>query len=210
MGDAYSFDPVVLGDRECDAWVHYYRREWVAFLRDSLGLVSAGFGLGRRRTVVGAWLVLRANQVWAPYPENDPNGARELMRRFYALVVADGNIDLDPVEAARREVHWWHVHRVHQREDGVTEASLVDAVADLYAYVYAVPGTTVRDAARLRVAAMGLSDAWVAAGCSCSDPTLVEERRTLIASYSALRAAIDTADVAGNRHASASRQVRPD
>ena len=68
-------------------------------------------------------------------------------------------------------------------------APLVDAVADLYAYVYAVPETTVRDAARLRVAAMGRSDAWVAAGCS---------------------AAIDTAGVAGNRRASASRQVRPD
>jgi hypothetical protein len=210
VGDAYSFDPVVLGDRECDAWVHYYRREWAAFLRASLGLVSAGFGMGPRRTVVGAWLVLRANQVWAPYPENNPDEARELMRRFYALVVAEGNLDVDPVEAARREVHWWHVHRLHQRADGITEAPLVDAVADLYAYVYAVPGTTVREAAGLRVAAMGRSDAWVAAGCSLSDPTLVEERRTLIASYSALRAAIDSAGVAGNRRPSASRQVRPD
>jgi hypothetical protein len=210
VGDAYTFDPVALGDRECDAWVHYYRREWASFLRDSLGLVSAGFGMGPRRTAVGAWLVLRANQVWAPYPDNNPDAARELMRRFYALVVADGNIDLDPVEAARREVHWWHVHRVHQRTDGTTEAPLVDAVTDLYSYVYAVPGTTVREAARLRVAAMGLSDTWVAAGCSLTDPTLVEERRTLIASYSALRAAIDTAGVAGIRRASGSRQVRPD
>jgi len=205
-----SFDPRRVGSLECRAWETYYRRKWGPFLVASVGLVRSAFRMSWPRTLVGAWLVLRANQVWAPYPENDPNGARELMRRFYALVVADGNIDLDPVEAARREVHWWHVHRVHQREDGVTEASLVDAVADLYAYVYAVPGTTVRDAARLRVAAMGLSDAWVAAGCSLSDPTLVEERRTLIASYSALRAAIDTADVAGTRHASASRQVRPD
>ncbi len=221
MGDAYSFDPVVLGDRECDAWVHYYRREWASFLRASVGLVAAGFGMGPRRTVVGAWLVLRANQVWAPYPENDPDGARELMRRFYALVVADGNLDLDPVEAARREVHWWHVHRLHQRAEETTELSLVDAVTDLYSYVYAVPGATVREAARLRVAAMDHSDAWVAAGCSLSSPTLVDERRTLIASYSALRAAIDTtaaagavggagAGVAGNRRASDSRQVRPD
>ena len=67
-------------------------------------------------------------------------------------------------------------------------APLVDAVADLYAYVYAVPETTVCDAARLRVAAMGRSDAWVAAGCS----------------------AIDPAGVAGYRRVSASRQVRPD
>ena len=202
MGDAYTFDPVVLGDRECDAWVHYYRHEWAPFLRDSLGLVSEGFGLGPRRTVVGAWYVLRANQVWAPYPDNDPDAAREYMRRFYALVVADGDLDVDPVEAARREVHWWYVHRVHQREENLTEADLVDAVAHLYSYVYRVPEETVREAARLRTVAMGLSDAWVQAGCSLTDPTLVEERRTLIASYAALRAAIDAQGL------SASRQIR--
>jgi hypothetical protein len=207
VGDAYTFDPVVLGDRETDAWVHYYRHEWGPFLRDSLGLVSEGFGLGPLRTLVGAWLVLRANQVWAPYPDNDPDAAREYMRRFYAMV-ADGNLHLDPVEAARREVHWWHVHRVHQREDGITEGDLVDAVAHLYAYVYAVPEDTVREAARLRVVAMGLSDAWVAAGCSRADPTLVEERRTLIASYAALRAAIDEQGLAASRHVSSFRHLR--
>jgi len=216
VGDAYTFDPVVLGDRECDAWVHYYRREWAPFLRDSLGLVSEGFGLGPRRTLVGAWLVLRANQVWAPYPDNDADAAREYMRRFYALVVADGSLDVDPVEAARREVQWWHIHRVHQREDDVTEtvlrsslaphgsivAPLVDAVAHLYGYVYAVPEETVGYAAWLRVAAMALSDTWVQAGCSLTDPTLVEERRTLIASYSALRAAIDEQGLAATPHSS--------
>jgi hypothetical protein len=31
---------------------------------------------------VGAWLVLRANQVWAPFPDNDPDAARALMKRF--------------------------------------------------------------------------------------------------------------------------------
>ena len=191
MADAYTFDPVVLGDRECDAWVHYYRHEWASFLRDSLGLVSEGFGLGPRRTLVGAWLVLRANQVWAPYPDNNADAAREYMRRFYALVVADGRLELDPLEAARREVHWWHVHRISQHQDDVTEAELVDAVAHLYGYVYGVSGETIREAARLRVAAMALSDVWVEKGCSLTDPTLVEECRTLIASYSALRAAID-------------------
>jgi hypothetical protein len=208
VADAYTFDPVALGDVECDAWVHYYRHEWVPFLRDSLGLVSEGFGLGPRRTLVGAWLVLRANQVWAPYPDNDPDAAREYMRRFYALVVADGGLDLDPVEAARREVQWWHIHRAHQREDQVTETELVDAVAHLYGYLYLVPEETVREAARLRVAAMALSDMWVDAGCSLTDHTLVEERRALIASYSALRAAIDEGGLAATRPVSTSRHSR--
>jgi hypothetical protein len=30
--------------------------------------------------------VLRANQLWAPYPDNHPKRARACMRRFYALV----------------------------------------------------------------------------------------------------------------------------
>ena len=202
MSDVYTFDPVVLGDRECDAWVHYYRHEWAAFLRDSIGLVSAGFGMGPRRTLVGAWLVLRANQVWAPYPDNDPDAARDFMRRFYAMVKDHGDLAIDPVEAARREVDWWRIHRVHQREEGLTENDLVDAVAHLYSYVYAVPEVTVREAAGLRVEAMGLSDAWVAAGCSLTDSNLVVERRTLIASYAALRAAVDEQVLSANRRVS--------
>jgi len=62
----------------------------------------------------GAYCVLRANQVWAPYPDNDPDAARDLMRRFYALVVKDSDLSLDPVKAAELEVEWWRLHREHQ------------------------------------------------------------------------------------------------
>ena len=41
------------------------------------------------KTLFGAWLVLRANQVWAPFPDNDPDKARRLMRRFYAMLGTD-------------------------------------------------------------------------------------------------------------------------
>ena len=186
-----SFDPVLVGRRECDAWAAYYRRAWLPFLRAAIGMVDAGFGMGRRRTLLGAWYVLRANQLWAPYPVNDPDGARELMRRFYGLVVADGHPHLDPVRAAWLEVEWWRVHRMHQHADDVTEDELTAALVDLYAYVYQVPDATVRDAARLRVEAMDCSDRWVAAGCDLGDPLLAQERRLLVASYTALRDAID-------------------
>jgi deazaflavin-dependent oxidoreductase (nitroreductase family) len=185
-----SFDPVVLGERECGAWVAYYRHEWLPLLRDSLALVSVGFGTGPLRTVYGAWLVLRANQVWAPYPDNDPDAARSYMRRFYALVSRHGRLRLDPVEAARREVEWWRIHRIHQREAGLTEDDLIAAVAHLYSYVYGVAEADVREAARLRVLAMRISDEWVAAGCDLADPQLKDERATLVASYTALRTAI--------------------
>ena len=39
-------------------------------------MVRTGFGTDPVRTVVGAYHVLRANQLWAPYPHNDPDGAR--------------------------------------------------------------------------------------------------------------------------------------
>jgi hypothetical protein len=173
----------------------YYRHEWRPFLAASLRLVAEGFDLGRRHTVLGAWLVLRANQAWAPYPDNDPDRARELMRRFYELVARTGQLELDALEAARREVEWWRIHRVHQRESGLTEDDLAAAIASLYEYVYGLPNTAVADAARLRVRAMAMSDEWVATGCHRADPLLAQERRTLVASYSSLRDVLDRAAV---------------
>ena len=191
MADAWTFDPVRLGQTECAVWVAYYRHEWRRFLKLSVRLVHIGFGMSWARTLAGAWLVLRANQVWAPYPDNDPARAREFMRRFYALVAADGQLMLNPTEAARREVGWWHIHRVLQRAEGLTEADLTSAVAHLYSYVYDVAEDSVHDAAQLRVDAMRLSDAWVDAGCDLSDPRLADERIALVASYTRLREAID-------------------
>ena len=185
-----DFDAVLVGRRECAAWASYYRHEWARFLRAAVGMVRAGFGLSWPRTVAGAWNVLRANQAWAPYPDNRPDQAREYMRRFYTLVAADGRLRFDPVEAARREVEWWRVHRAHQHETGATEDDLIAALCDLYSYVYSVPHDAVREAARLRVIAMGLSDGWVAAGCDPSSELLAGELEVLVASYRALLDAV--------------------
>ena len=81
-----SFDPVRLADLEYRAWVGYYLRQWPRVLIAFVGLVRVGFGMDWYRTLHGAWLVLRASQLWAPYPDNHPKRARAYMRRFYALV----------------------------------------------------------------------------------------------------------------------------
>lgn len=185
-----SFDAVEVGKRETDAWASYYRHEWARFLRASVGMVAAGFGMNRRDTLRGAWLVLRANQAWAPFPDNDPDRARGLMRDFYALVVSTGGLDLDPVRASTLEVEWWRVHREHQHDGAVTTDDLVGALVDLYAYVYGAEADLMRPAAEHRVEAMDLSDRWVRAGCALDDPLLAAERRALVASYAALLAAI--------------------
>jgi hypothetical protein len=185
-----DFDPVKVGNLETDAWAAYYRRDWRTFLRTAVAMVGAGFGMDRRKTLYGAWLVLRANQKWAPYPDNDPGAARDLMRRFYLLVARDSDLRIDPKRASELEVEWWRLHRAHQHDHCVPGSELEQSLVDLYAYVYAADPAAVRPAAAARVEAMDLSDAWVEGGCRADDPLLERERAALVASYTALRAAI--------------------
>jgi hypothetical protein len=185
-GRQSHFDPLIVGQRECAAWAAYYRREWWSFLRSAVGMVDAGFGMSRRRTLAAAWRVLLANRAWAPVPDNDPEAARAHMRRFYAIVRDSGWGDIDPAVAAQLEVEWWRVHRAHQHAE-LGDEPLVDALDALYAHVYDVPRGTMRDAARRRAEAMDHSDAWVRRGCRLDDPLLDAEREALVASYTALR-----------------------
>jgi hypothetical protein len=181
-----SFDPEQVGNRETDAWIAYYRRDWIRFLVASVGMVAAGFGMNPLNTLRGAWLVLRANQVWAPFPDNDPELARTYMRRFYTLV----ELPMEPAEAARREVEWWRVHRERQHDPAIEESHLIDALIDLYSYIFQADRQDVRPAAVYRVEAMGWSDRWVAEGCRLDDPSLTKERQALVASYLALHGAV--------------------
>jgi Family of unknown function (DUF5995) len=186
-----SFDPVRVADLEFRAWVGYYRRDWPAVLRASVGLVRAGFGMDWLRTLHGAWLVLRANQLWAP-ADNDPDGARRCMRRFYGLLRISYGEPRDVAEAARREVDWWRVHRERQHAadyaDGDDE--LVDSLVRLYTFLYGEPEAAVRAAAVHRTEAMDLSDQWVAEGCPPDSPLLALEHAALVRSYAALLAAV--------------------
>jgi hypothetical protein len=193
----HSFDPVVVGRHETDAWAAYYRHEWGRFLVAAVGMVWSGFNMGPIRTLRGAMHVLRANQLWAPNPENDPDGARASMRRFYALAARDGPLDIDPAHAARLEVEWWRLHRAHQHGATTDVGELRAALVALYSYVYSADPATMKDAARWRVHAMDVSDQWVSAGCNREDPLLHEERRSLVASYTALRQAAERAAQSG-------------
>jgi hypothetical protein len=186
-----SFDPRRVGGLECRAWETYYRRKWGAFLVASIGLVRAAFRMSWPRTLVGAWLVLRANQVWAPFPNNDPDAARALMRRFYQLLRRSEAAQFDPTRAAELEVEWWRVHREHQHAalDDPSEG-LTAALRDLYAYTYSVDPADVHRAAQLRAEAMDVSDRWVEAGSDPDNPLLANERALLVRSYAALLAAV--------------------
>jgi hypothetical protein len=189
-----SFDPVRVGRLESTAWVSYYRHEWLRFLRAAISLTRHTFGLPWPATIYGAWLVLRANQLWAPPVDNDPAGARRAMERFYRLVGERYHETYDPVVAARLEVEWWRVHREHQRSDNdFDEHALIEALTALYGYVYQVSKEEVRRAAEQRALAMRCSDRWVREGCSMASPLMAEERAALVRSYAALLAAVHRA-----------------
>jgi hypothetical protein len=185
-----AFDPRRVGTLECDAWVAYYRRDWVPLLRAAIGLTRHTFGLPWPHTLWGAWLVTRANQLWAPYPDNDPEGARRCMERFYAMLARRYGEQIDPRGASELEVQWWRVHRNHQHEQGLSEESLIDALSALYAYVYSAPEDAVRVAARERALAMRFSDQWVHEGCRPQSALIVAERAALVRSYAGLLAAV--------------------
>jgi hypothetical protein len=185
-----GFEPRRIGRLECEAWVAYYRREWIALLVSSVGLTRQMFGLPWPATLRGAWLVLRANQLWAPYPDNDPERARATMERFYRIVADHHHEPFDPARAAVLEVRWWRVHREHQHGESADERPLIDALSALYGYVYGASEAEVRPAAEQRALAMRYSDQWVAAGRDLASPLIDQERAALVRSYAALLAAV--------------------
>jgi hypothetical protein len=195
-GPLRSFDPTLVGRLESAAWVAYYQRQWGRLLLTSLRLLHQAFGLDWARTAHAAWLVLRAQQRWAPYPRNDPDAARRSMRRFYALLRLAHGGPADPSRAAALEVDWWAAHRCDQHRGdehqpgGAGGHAVAGALARLYAYLYGTDEAAVAPAAQERAAAMALSDEWVAQGCPPGSPLLAAERAALVRSYASLLAAV--------------------
>ena len=185
-----SFDPVRLADLEYRAWVGYYLRKWPQVLRASIGLVRHGFGMDWSRTMHGAWLVLRANQLWAPYPDNHPRRAEACMRRFYALVRLTYGEPANPAKAAELEISWWRAHREAQHSQGATNQDLIEALIRLYGYLYDEPEDALRPAAVHRARAMDLSGQWVKEGCQPDSELLPLEHAALVRAHAALLAAV--------------------
>jgi len=193
VGAHRSFDPRVVGELECAAWVAYYRRDWLAFLGAGLRVSRNVIGLSWKATIHCSWLVLRANQLWAPSPDNDPERSRRMMERFYRIVQQLYAEPFDPATAADLEVQWWRVHRDNQGSPGASDGpALADALARLYSHVYGVPERSVRPAAEQRALAMRYSDQWVSEGCQHDSTLINHERDALVRSYSALLQAVHT------------------
>jgi hypothetical protein len=191
VGQHRAFDPRRVARLEAATWTAYYRRQWLKVLRNAVSLTRHTFGWSWPSSFYGAWLAMRAIRLWSPRPDNDPEGARRAMKRFYRLVARHHDEPFDSAEAARLEVDWWRIHReVQYGETHDDDGPLVDALARLYAYVYGVPESAVRVAAEQRALAMGYSDQWVSAGCPTASPLLAQGHAALLRSYTELLAAI--------------------
>jgi hypothetical protein len=186
-----SFDPARVAGLEYRAWVGYYQHDWRQALMAFVGLIRMSFGMDWCRTLHAAWLALRAIQLWAPLPDNDPDGAQAHMRRFYALVRLSHGEPASPAKAAELEIDWWRVHRqVQYSTPGVAADDLVESVTRLYCYLFGEPEAEIRPAAVHRVRAMGLSDQWVREGCLPGSPLLPLVQAALVRTYAALLAAV--------------------
>jgi hypothetical protein len=199
-----SFDPVLIADLEYRMWVAYYLRRWTRVLGAMVRLFRLGFGTDWVRILRGARLMLRAAQLWAPYPDNDPDGARACLRELYALVRLRFGEPADPALAASLEIDWWRAHRKRQYapDPAKTGDELVEAMTRLYCYLYGETEAAVRPTAMYRVQAMDLSDQWVRAGCRPDSPLLPLERAALVRAYAALLAAVHRGNGAGSSSSS--------
>jgi hypothetical protein len=182
-----DFAPVSMGTLESEVWVAYYRRHWLTFIRAGTACARENSGLSWPHTLACSWLVMRANQRWAPFPENDADGARREMARFYRILQRRYGEPRDPERAAALDINWWRVHRELQHGLGTSdESSLQEAITRYWAEVYDVAAMTLTDAAGQRAGAMRLSDRWVAEGCAPDSPLIAAIRATLVSSYRAL------------------------
>ena len=196
LSELRSFDPVRIADLEYRMWVAYYLRRWTSLLAAAVRLLRMGFGTDMARIARGAWLMLRAVRLWAPFPDNDPDGARASMHELYALVRLRFGEPADPARAASLEIDWWRAHRRRQYAPDPAETGdeLVDSVTRLYGYLFGETEARVRPAAVHRVRAMDLSDQWVREGCRPDSPLLTLERAALVRAYAALLAAVHRAE----------------
>ncbi len=136
--DPLSFDPVVVGNRETDAWAAYYRHEWRRFLVASVGMVAAAFGM-ITAPHPGRSLVRAACQPDMVTVPRQPAGRGPCVHAplLRARRTRHGGLELDP--ARGRATRGRVVARSTapaSTTTSVTQEQLEDALVDLYSYVY--------------------------------------------------------------------------
>ncbi len=138
---------------------------WARFLLAAIRVTRHAFVLPWPRTLRGAWLVLRANQLWAPASGNDPDG------RGASTSSSPNNTARASTPPKRRG---WRssggsFSASCRPRAAKPELELTAAIAALYSCVYScvysVEAGKVGAGAAERTLAMRHSDRWVMDGC---------------------------------------------
>jgi len=178
------FDPKKLAYYEKENYVAYYQKRWLRLLNVSVGMVKEAFNLNLFQAIYAAYLVARAEIAFAPFPENDVPRAEAYMRRFYAYIKSIHHLEFDVAQAAKLELGWWIAHR--QLFCNKENQGLVDALLDLYTFIYKIDRARLRESVVQRAQGMLFSDLWVNGGREPNSPLLAQEEEALYKSYQSL------------------------
>ncbi len=195
MGDAgwgRTFDPDRLAVLETRMWKAYYRGQPLRLLVLLVQANREQAGVSWFRALLAAFYLARAAVGFSRARDGYDRFLPDIARGYRQLGLPE---HIDVAEVARRELRWWVV----RREIGLAAGDAAgDAITGLYAAIYDVPETAVREAGTLRGQAAEVRDRGAAA-----DPEgprgpgrayWPEVARLLRDSYRSLRAALATAD----------------
>ena len=149
-----TFDADAIAWLETRMWEAYYAKQDARLFILLVRLIAQQFGLPWRRAFSIALMLTRPAMHFARTRENYAAVIPDIAAAYRRLQEECGST-FDADEVAARELQWWIVHR-HPSETG--EEGLTDAIAALYAAVYRLPSSTLREAARLRAQAAMLCD----------------------------------------------------
>jgi hypothetical protein len=187
-----TFDADAIAWLETRMWEAYYAKQDARLFILLVRLVAQQFRLPWHRALRIALMLTRPAMHFARMRENYAAVIPDIAAAYRRLQAECGS-SFDVDEVAARELQWWIVHR-HPSEAG--EEGLTDAIAALYAAVYRLPPSTVREAARLRAEAAMLCDEGRKREGVRDAPYWLEVGDLLRRSYRSLRAAVQPTAVA--------------
>ncbi|MGI8687233.1 MAG: hypothetical protein ACR2M3_01525, partial [Thermomicrobiales bacterium] len=183
-----TFDADAIAWLETRMWQAYYAKQDARLFLLLVRLVAQQFGLPWARAVRVALMLVRPAMHFAR-TRAEYEAAIPDIAAAYTQLQEECGASFDANEVAAREVRWWVVHR-HRAEMGA--AALTDAIADLYAAIYRLPPSVVREAARLHAEAAFVSDDGRDQYGVRGAPYWQEVSDLLQQSYRALKAAVQS------------------
>jgi hypothetical protein len=147
-----DFDPDELANLETRMWKAYYRHQPARLFLLLIQALRAQAQVSWPRALQASLLLTRAAAGFARSSGDYERFAPDIVRTYRTMGLPD-HVDVEAV--ARHELRWWVV----RRELGLSAGTAAgEAISDLYAALYDLPGDTVAEAGRLRGLAAEIRD----------------------------------------------------